>query len=610
MIFRDFVIKNFPILEDDFDALTDYQLFCKMVGYMKKSLEKIDGYQVEIDKFSEELKSFENWFDNLDVTEEVNAKLDEMVEDGTMEQLIAEYLQLQTTYTYDSVADLKLAENLVNGMFVRTSGYYAYNSGGGAFYKIREITNEDTVDELFILSLYDESLVAEYIVEDSAINVLQFGCKGDNEFDNTTILQSLIDVCESKGYVLNIPHGYYLISDTLYIDNRITINGVGSGKLWQGNANHSCIVGYLTDKPFIHISKSSTLYGWSTNVDHLVEHVHLNKLSFFGNEHGGYSITGVYANMYLSSIKDCTFSGFLNDLALSACYETIIENVQCMLSRQNIVVYYCNDTTIFKDVYCNGGFSTTGAEIIDQDYIDSYTIVHKYNYACVYINLGKPYFNNLAVENSCYGIISRDSLTFMDIVNIESISDCGAEHTINLNNNAKLTLDHVHFYNPSNYSGKLYHVGFRSRFSMNTIDPLPIANFASGTYSSRSIARVYSYITGYETIALTLSGNVTGATIVNKSHFTDLGFKIHYEIIDASTWLDSQVTTLTTLPSSNSFGNDAYNIITTPSKQKDVVYNLRVYGNGNILFSNGSWVYKSASSYLDNVIIDTEYIID
>ena len=55
MIFRDFVIKNFPFLEDDFDALTDYQLFCKMVGYMKKSLEKIDGYQVEIDKFSEEL---------------------------------------------------------------------------------------------------------------------------------------------------------------------------------------------------------------------------------------------------------------------------------------------------------------------------------------------------------------------------------------------------------------------------------------------------------------------------------------------------------------------------------------------------------------------------
>lgn len=36
MICKNSVLRNFPILEDDFDALTDYELFSKMVGYVKK----------------------------------------------------------------------------------------------------------------------------------------------------------------------------------------------------------------------------------------------------------------------------------------------------------------------------------------------------------------------------------------------------------------------------------------------------------------------------------------------------------------------------------------------------------------------------------------------
>lgn len=83
MKFRDFVIQNFPFLEDDFDALTDYQLFCKMVGYMKKALEKVDKFSVELDEF-------EHYFDNLDVQEEINNKLDEMLEDGSLTEIVSQ----------------------------------------------------------------------------------------------------------------------------------------------------------------------------------------------------------------------------------------------------------------------------------------------------------------------------------------------------------------------------------------------------------------------------------------------------------------------------------------------------------------------------------------
>lgn len=33
---NNYILQNFPFLENDFDALTDYELFSKMVGYVKE----------------------------------------------------------------------------------------------------------------------------------------------------------------------------------------------------------------------------------------------------------------------------------------------------------------------------------------------------------------------------------------------------------------------------------------------------------------------------------------------------------------------------------------------------------------------------------------------
>lgn len=56
MIFRNFILQNFPFLEDDFDALTDYELFCKMVEYASNP-ENIKAYLKEyIDEKISDLK--------------------------------------------------------------------------------------------------------------------------------------------------------------------------------------------------------------------------------------------------------------------------------------------------------------------------------------------------------------------------------------------------------------------------------------------------------------------------------------------------------------------------------------------------------------------------
>ena len=165
----------------------------------------------------------DHYFDNLDIQEEINAKLDEMADNGELTDIIAQYLQLAGILAYDSVADLKAAENLVNGSLVKTYGYYDYNDNGGAFYKVRNIINTDTPDDVTIIALHDVSLVAELIFD--KVNVKQFGAKGDGVTDDTQAIQKALDYLRvypraSKDCSeLYFPNGTYLVTDTLTIEN-------------------------------------------------------------------------------------------------------------------------------------------------------------------------------------------------------------------------------------------------------------------------------------------------------------------------------------------------------------------------------------------------------
>ena len=593
MIFRNWVLQNFPFLEDDFDALTDYELFCKMVEYMKESLKKVQDFQGTINEFTIKLDEFQHYFDNLDVTEEVNAKLDEMVEDGTMEELIAEYLQLNTTYTYNSVAELKLADNLENGMFVRTSGFYAYNDGGGAYYKVRNVNVSDTVDEMFIIALADDALVAEYIVQNDEYNILSLGCKGDNSTDNTTKLQAIINKAQTTGFKITIPIGNYVISDTLYITDGIVIEGLGKKRLWKGTSKYPAIVGYIANKPFINISDGTTLYNWDTAKDHLVENVHISNLRLIGSGSGSFSMTGMFVSTYLSTFENISINGFFNDIAYAGCYETYTNNCQFMQSYQNMVLFNNNRTTIFRDVYCNGGYHTSGSAIDNATYISLYTKNHMLNYACIYANISYHNFYNLAVEDSCYGIISRDSDITSNITNFESLSDYCVHCSLNLKSDVYTNLDNVHFFNPDNsaYENcKMFYTSYHSKLNLKTVDALPVTNIGDGDITNNSIARIYSYVTGEKIIPLTLSANVEGATIVNKSHYTEDGFLIDYMFKDQTTWSGSTGTQITGIPASTSFTTSDYIFFACPTTTANVVFNIRIRGDGNITSSAGAWI--------------------
>lgn len=180
-----------------------------------------------INQFNELHDYVHDYFDNLDVQEEINNKLDAMVEAGTLQEIITTYIQSNVAWTFDNVAEMKLATNLTDDSFTQTIGFYSANDMGGAMYKIREKTNEDVIDEMSLIGLYDNTLVAE-LIKTEEMNVKQFGAKGDGETDETTLLNQVFSWCNDKkvGKII-FPQGTYIITDSVTIYSNSIIEGCG-----------------------------------------------------------------------------------------------------------------------------------------------------------------------------------------------------------------------------------------------------------------------------------------------------------------------------------------------------------------------------------------------
>lgn len=87
--FQRFVIQNFPFIEKDFQDLDSYGLWCKVIEYVKLIAESQNECIDEVNQLADYV---ENYFKNLDVQEEINNKLDEMAEDGSLEAIIGSYI--------------------------------------------------------------------------------------------------------------------------------------------------------------------------------------------------------------------------------------------------------------------------------------------------------------------------------------------------------------------------------------------------------------------------------------------------------------------------------------------------------------------------------------
>lgn len=200
------------------DSMSYYECIAWLAQYIQtqiipvvngnsEAVEELQAYYVELKEY------VDHYFDTLNIQEEVNNKLDEMAESGQLVEIIGAYLQLAGVLAFDTVADMALGENLVDGSTCRTLGKDDKYDGLGRFYKIRQITNDDDVDGVNIISITADptnTLVAELIP--TTVNVSEFATVADmvdcNLFVGT--------ICKTVNYATANDHGgaTYKIVDT------------------------------------------------------------------------------------------------------------------------------------------------------------------------------------------------------------------------------------------------------------------------------------------------------------------------------------------------------------------------------------------------------------
>ena len=231
--FVTFVTSAVPMVFDN--SLSYYEALCALWKWLQDDVVNVINNNATVTEdyiqLTKDMKEYmDNYFDNLDVQEEINNKLDAMVEAGTLQEIITEYIQANAAWCFDSVSAMKSATNLIDGSYAQTFGYHSVNDGGAGLYKIREIINTDVVDEGYLIALADNNLVAELITLDDRISVKQYGAYGDNTHDDTDAIQAAADFCNmtthSKYYVLDVPNGSYKLTDVVTF-GRVYLEGHG-----------------------------------------------------------------------------------------------------------------------------------------------------------------------------------------------------------------------------------------------------------------------------------------------------------------------------------------------------------------------------------------------
>lgn len=333
--FKICVLENFPFIEADFDAITNYELMCKIVEYLNKVIEQqnITG---------ENVNNLLNWFNNLNVQEEINNKLDEMARDGSLTNLIKGYIDpiiTELNEEFDVVKDeLSIVQDEVSSV---TSG-----SPAGVYSTISALQQADP----------DHSRI--YVVEQDG--EWYYWNNSTSQWKNGGVYQSM------------------LLQDNIVVANKLSNNvkkslniktpefNVISGKY----RNYGTIVtqsGYEYTSP-IELKKGETIrfksQGYSNVISILLlvddENNYISGLLQSSDNTLKYWEYTANEDCYVSACY--VQSQGLNDLIIYKSFESFIENITNYNFGTIKNGYYINQLGS-EIVYTNKLFSTT-------DYID------------------------------------------------------------------------------------------------------------------------------------------------------------------------------------------------------------------------------------------------
>lgn len=213
-----------PTLNENYNIVNDFQN--NVIEFENNVTSQIN----ELTNLYNKLKDYvDNYFNDINLQNEINNKLDEMAENGEFDLILSRIIPNNIMQYFDTLNDLKKAK-LKEGQFATTLGYYEKFDGGNATYKI--IKNEtETIDNIFNYLLDNNNIAS--LINKNNFNILQIGAKrNDNTFDNKSIFQKLFTNGLNDLNII-IPNGTYYTSPINYAGNNIitkNIKVIGYGK--------------------------------------------------------------------------------------------------------------------------------------------------------------------------------------------------------------------------------------------------------------------------------------------------------------------------------------------------------------------------------------------
>lgn len=168
-------------------------------------------------------------------------------------------------YHFDNVEEMKNCLTLIPGDVVETLGFFEVNDGGGATYKIRSKTIEDVEDNG--LFHFVGKFVAELIIN-GKLNVKQLGAYGDDQHDDTLVIQKAIDYSYDN-HIFNVfmPNGTYKTVKPLFLYDNCKIYGknCNSVVIHKATNEKSDVANYKYDAIILLSKRDYTIENYTQN---------------------------------------------------------------------------------------------------------------------------------------------------------------------------------------------------------------------------------------------------------------------------------------------------------------------------------------------------------
>lgn len=333
--------KVIPLAFDE--SMSYYECLCALYSYLKDTVVPAVNNNAEaleeVQKAMIELKDYvDHYFDNLDIQTEIDNKLDEMADSGELASIIAQYLDAQFIYGFDTIANLKGAETLAEGNICRILGKTSYATGDGAFYRVRSLTVYDVIDDDEIVGLTNyPSLVAEKIT-DYAINHVE---------SEITALDTRLDALEK-------PKKYLIVGD-------------------------SYATGWSPD---------STVSGWP---ELMVSLLGLQNSQYVIHAKGGVAMAAAIENNFYNYISEFDSDNDITDIVVAGGYNDLADSATQASIRQGLLNVKNLCATKYPNAKLHIGFigNTT-------NYTNKGKLIRK----CMYYVLACNEFNVDYIQNS------------------------------------------------------------------------------------------------------------------------------------------------------------------------------------------------------------------